>query len=502
MLDGMLAGALVALQPGNLLFCLIGVFVGTLIGVLPGIGPVATISLLLPLTIGLDATAAIIMIAGIYYGAAYGGSTTSILVNMPGEASTVVTCIDGHQMARQGRAGSALALAAFGSFLAGTLGTVGIATVSDVVMRYAVRFGPPEYFAMMLLGIVLVVFLSSGSIPKALAMVALGLFFSQVGQDIVTGETRYTADIFELSNGIDLIPLAMGLFGISEVLLNLEHGAARSTLAEKVGSLMPSRQEWREAAAPMARGSVLGFLLGLIPGGGPALASFASYALERRVSRTPEQFGKGAVAGVAGPEAANNAAASGSFIPLLTLGLPSNAVMSLILGAFIMHGLTPGPLLMQSHPEMFWGIIGSMYVGNVLLLILNLPLIGLWVQLLRVPYRLLFPVILLLTIVGTYSVNHSVFDVYLLIFFGALGYVLRKWEFDLAPLVLAFVLGGQLEQTFRQALMMGRGSFDAFLARPTALGILVLAALLLISPALGRVRRSRSVAVKAAAEVD
>jgi putative tricarboxylic transport membrane protein len=502
MLDGMLAGAVIALQPTNLLFCLIGVFVGTLIGVLPGIGPVATISLLLPLTIGLDPTAAIIMIAGIYYGAAYGGSTTSILVNVPGEASTVVTCIDGHQMARQGRAGSALALAAVGSFLAGTLGTVGIATVSDVVMRYAIRFGPPEYFAMMLLGIVLVVFLSSGSIPKALAMVALGLFFSQVGQDIVTGETRYTADIFELSNGIDLIPLAMGLFGISEVLLNLEHGAERSTIAEKVGSLMPSAQEWREAAAPMARGSLLGFLLGLIPGGGPALASFASYALERRVSRTPEQFGKGAVAGVAGPEAANNAAASGSFIPLLTLGLPSNAVMGLMLGAFIMHGLTPGPLLIQNHPGMFWGIVASMYVGNVLLLILNLPLIGLWVQLLRVPYRLLFPIILLLTIVGTYSVNHSVFDVYLLIFFGALGYVLRKWAFDLAPLVLAFVLGSQLEQTFRQSLMMGRGSFDAFLQRPTALVILAAAAVMLISPVLGLVRRSRTLAVKAASDAD
>jgi putative tricarboxylic transport membrane protein len=490
-MDAIITGLGVAAQPINIAFCFVGVLIGTLIGVLPGIGPIATISLLLPLTVKLDPTAAIIMISGIYYGAAYGGSTTSILVNLPGEAATVVTCIDGHQMARQGRAGPALALAAVGSFVAGTVGALGIGLLSEPVMRYAIKLGPPEYFAMMMLGIIMVVFFSSGSMLKSIAMVALGLFISQIGQDIVTGETRFTGGMFELIDGIDLVPLAMGLFGISEVLINLEQGQQRSIVSARMTRLMPDRAEWREASGPIARGSVLGFLIGLIPGGGPALAAFASYAIERRISRTPEQFGRGVIAGVAGPESANNGAASGSFIPLLSLGIPSNAVMALILGAIMLHGIAPGPLMMQDRPEMFWGVIASMYIGNVLLLVLNLPLIGIWVQLLKIPYRFLFPLILLLTLVGTYATARNIFDLYLLIGFGIAGYVLRKWEYDLAPLILAFVLGGQLEQTFRQAILMGNGSFSAFIDRPVSLALLCLAAFMVIAPILGSVRRSR-----------
>lgn len=490
-MDGVLTGIAVAAQPVNIAFCFLGVLMGTLVGVLPGIGPIATISLLLPLTAQLDPAAAVIMVSGIYYGAAYGGSTTSILVRIPGEAATVVTCIDGHAMAQQGRAGTALAMAAIGSFVAGTVGTVGIGLLSEPIMRHAVRLGPPEYFALMLLGVLMVIFFSSGAIVKSLAMVVLGLFLSQIGQDIVTGEARFTGGSLELIDGIDLVPLAMGLFGISEVLLNLE-GPARATPAPLPWSrLMPSREEWRESAGPIARGSLMGFFLGLIPGGGPTLASFASYAAERALSRKPETFGHGALAGVAGPESANNSAASGSFIPLLTLGIPGNAVMALILGAMILHGVSPGPMLMQERPEVFWGVVVSMYLGNLMLLILNLPLIGLWVQLLRLPYRLLFPAILLLTLVGTYATTRSVFDLLVLIGSGLAGYLLRKLGYELAPLILAFVLGGQLEQTFRQSVLMGGGSLGIFVERPAALILLLVGALFIIVPLSGAVNRSR-----------
>jgi len=491
-MDSVLTGALAALQPVNLLYCTLGCVVGTLIGVLPGIGPVATISLLLPLVIGLDPLSSIIMIAGIYYGAAYGGSITSILVNIPGEASTVVTCLDGYQMARQGRGGVALALAAGGSFVAGTLGTAAIAVLAEPLMRVALRFGPPEYFALMVLGIVLVSFMARGSFIKALTMVMLGLFLSLVGQDVITGEVRFTLDIFELTDGIGLVPLAMGLFGISEVLSNMERIKSNPVVIQPVTSLRPSASELREAAGPVARGSVLGFLLGLLPGGGPTLASFAAYFLEHRLSKHPDRFGRGALAGVAGPEAANNAAASGSFIPLFVLGLPSNAAMALLLGAFTMYGLSPGPQMLSDSRGLFWGVVVSMYVGNVILVVLNLPLIGIWVRLLRAPYAILFPFILLFMLIGTYAMAKNPFDVYLLVGFGVIGYLLRKADYELAPLILAYVLGNQMETAFRQTLLIGRGSFDFLLGRPITLGILGVTLLVLAASLAARVRQSRA----------
>ncbi len=497
-MQGLPAGLATVVQPMNLLFCFIGVFIGTLIGVLPGIGPIATISLLLPLTIGLDPVAAIIMIAGIYYGASYGGSTTAILVNTPGEAQSVVTCLDGYQMARQGRAGPALGIAAFGSFIAGTLGAAGIWLLSGPLMTFALRFGPPEYFTLLLLAMSILVFLTRGSMAKSLAMAILGLFLSQVGQDTETGEVRFTFGLLELTDGISIIPLAMGLFGVTEVLLNLESRGARSVSAVPITGLLPTRADWRESLFPILRGSVVGFFLGILPGGGATLASFTSYAMEKQLSRHPERFGRGAIAGVAGPEAANNAGAAGSFIPLLTLGLPSNAAMSLLLGALILYGVTPGPLLIQTNPTLFWGVVASMYVGNVMLLVLNLPLIGLWVQLLKVPYRILFPLILLFTLIGSYAVRQSVFDIYLLVGFGLLGYLLHKLDFDLAPLILAFVLGDTMEFSFRQALMLSHGSFETFFARPLAVTFLAAAALVLLSPLFSSIRRSRRVTSEAA----
>ncbi len=497
-MEGLPAGLATVVQPMNLMFCFIGVFIGTLIGVLPGIGPIATISLLLPLTIGLDPVAAIIMIAGIYYGASYGGSTTAILVNTPGEAQSVVTCLDGYQMARQGRAGPALGIAAFGSFIAGTLGAVGIWLLSEPLMTFALRFGPPEYFSLLVLAMSILVFLTRGAMAKSLAMTVLGLFLSQVGQDTETGEVRFTFGLLELTDGISIIPLAMGLFGVAEVLLNLENREARSVSTVPITGLFPTWADWRESLFPILRGSVVGFFLGILPGGGATLASFTSYAMEKQLSRHPERFGRGAIAGVAGPEAANNAGAAGAFIPLLTLGLPSNAAMSLLLGALILYGVTPGPLLVQTSPQLFWGVVASMYVGNVMLLVLNLPLIGLWVQLLKVPYRILFPLILLFTLIGSYAVRQSVFDIYLLIGFGLLGYLLNKLDFDLAPLILAFVLGSTMEFSFRQALMLSHGSFEIFFTRPLAVTFLSAAALVLLSPLFSSIRRSRRLASDAA----
>jgi putative tricarboxylic transport membrane protein len=490
-MEGLLLGFSTALAPTNLLLCLLGAILGTLIGVLPGLGPTATIALILPLTLEMDPIGALILMAGVYYGASYGGSTTAILVNVPGEAQSVVTCLDGHPMARQGRAGAALTLAAVGSFVAGTLGTIALSLVAVPLAGWAVRFGPPEYFALMLAGLVLCSVLGQGGIARNLAMVVLGVALSQIGLDSVTGEERFTGGILELQDGIQIVTLAMGLFGVSEILLLLETSARGSAFARKIGSLWPTRAEWRQSTGAIARGSILGFLIGLIPGGGAVLASFVAYLVEKRISRIPEMFGHGAPAGVAGPEAANNAGATGAFVPLLTLGLPSNSVMALMLGALILYGVAPGPLLMQQRPDLFWGVIASMYIGNVMLIVLNLPLIGIWVKILKIPSSYLLPALLLFTIVGTYSIRNSAFDLYLLLGCGVGGYFLRKLGFELGPLVLAFVIGDRIEATFRQSLMMGRGSFAIFLDRPVALAMIVLVGVVLVLAVARGARRLR-----------
>jgi putative tricarboxylic transport membrane protein len=481
----------VALQPVNLLYCFFGVFIGTLIGVLPGIGPVAAMSLLLPVTFNASPEAGIIMLAGIYYGSMYGGSTTAILVNIPGEAASVVTCLDGHQMAKQGRAGPALGIAAIGSFIAGTVAVVGLMLVAPALARFAVKFGPAEYFSLMILGLSILTYLSHGSLIKALMMACFGLVLGLIGLDSITGIPRLTFDRMELVDGIGLVPIVMGLFGVAEILANLEQNIRREIVSARIANLMPTRDDWRESAAPLARGSLLGFLLGILPGGGAVISSFLSYGIEKRLSKTPEKFGQGAIAGVAGPEAANNAAAGSGFIPLMTLGIPPNVVMALLLGAFIVHGLQPGPLLMTQNPGLFWGIVASMYIGNLMLLILNLPLIGIWVQVLKVPYKILFPLILLFCLIGVYSTSNAIFDLYVMIAFGVLGYLMRKFGYEPAPLVLAFVLGPLMENNLRKSLILSDGSFAIFLARPISLICLLLALLILLSPLLPRLRERR-----------
>jgi putative tricarboxylic transport membrane protein len=499
LLNNMALGFSVALQPVNLLYCFIGVFIGTLVGVLPGIGPVAAMSLLLPVTFNASPEAGIIMLAGIYYGSMYGGSTTAILVNIPGEAASVVTCLEGHQMARRGRAGPALGMSAAASFIAGTFAVIGLMLLAPTLARFAVRFGPAEYFSLMVLGLSILAYLSHGSLVKALIMACFGIVLGLIGLDSITGAARLTFDRMELVDGIGLVPLVMGLFGVAEILTNLEQKLDRNILAARIGSLLPTKQDWKDSAAPLGRGSVLGFLLGILPGGGAVISAFMSYAIEKRVTKTPEQFGKGAIAGVAGPEAANNAAAGGGFIPLMTLGIPPNVVMALLLGAFIVHGLQPGPLLMTQNPNVFWGIVASMYIGNIMLLILNLPMIGLWVQVLKVPYRVLFPLILLFCLIGVYSIGNAIFDLYLMIGFGVLGYLMRKFGYEPAPLVLAFVLGPMMENNLRKALIISDGSFLTFLERPISLTCLVLAALVLASPLLPALRaRRKAVAVEEA----
>lgn len=487
-MGGLLDGFLTVLQPNNILFCFIGSLVGTLIGVLPGLGPTATIAMLLPLTIGLDPVTAIIMIAGIYYGASYGGSTTAILVNIPGEAQSVVTCIDGYKMAQQGRAGAAIGICALGSFIAGTLGAIAIGLVSQPLIEIAIRFGPPEYFALMLLGFVVLLVLSKGSVIRSLIMIFAGLVLSAVGQDVVTGEARYTFGVPNLADGISIVTISMGIFGLGEVFYNLERLTQQKVQHVPVRNLMPTREDWRASAGPIARGSVLGFLVGLLPGGGATLASFVSYALEKRIAADPSRFGRGAIEGVAGPEASNNAGAAGSFIPLLTLGLPGNPVTAILLGALILYGVTPGPLMIQSNPQVFWGVVASMYVGNVMLLLINLPFVGIWVQLLRVPYRYLYAPLILFMLIGAYSINTSVFDVGILLFFGAVGYGLRKLDFEPAPLILAFVLGSPLELNLRQTLMLSRGSWEFLLDRPIAAAVLLAALLVAALPLLGSAR--------------
>jgi len=484
-------GFSVALTPANLLFCLLGVFIGTLIGVLPGIGPVGAMSLLLPTTFYISPVSAIIMLSGIYYGCMYGGSTTSILVNIPGEAASVVTCLDGYQMARQGRAGPALGIAAFGSFIGGTISLVGLMLVAPPLAEAALKFGPPEYFALMVLGMTTLIYLASGSIPKALMMAVVGIILGSVGIDATSGAQRFTFGILELNDGIGIVPLVMGLFGISEVLLNVEQSFKRDIFKTRLKGLLPSRQDWKESAKPITRGSILGFFLGILPGGGALISSFVSYAMEKRVSKHPEKFGQGAIEGVAGPETANNSATGGAFIPLLTLGIPANVVMAVLLGALMIYGMQPGPLLMRNHPDLFWGVVTSMYIGNGMLLVLNLPLIGLWVQVLKIPYRILFPLILVFCLIGVYSINYSVTDVLIMIICGILGYLMRKFKYEAAPLVLAYILGPMLEMALRQSLAISNGSFAIFLTRPIAGTGIVLAILLVLSPLLPWMRRRR-----------
>jgi putative tricarboxylic transport membrane protein len=477
-----LYGFQVAIQPLNLIYCFFGVLIGTLVGVLPGLGPPAAIALLLPTTFKATPVSAVIMLAGIYYGAMYGGSTTSILVNIPGEASSVVTCIDGYQMALKGRAGPALGIAAFGSFIAGSLAVIALTITGPVLAGIALQFGPPEFFSLMVVGIMVLTFLSSGSMLKALMMAAVGLTIGGVGMDAISGKYRFTFSIQALLDGVPLVPTVMGLFGITEVLENLETEIKREILATKVRNLLPNLKDWAASIWAIVRGSILGFFLGIIPGGGAIVASFASYAIEKKVSKHPEEFGKGAIAGVAGPEAANNAAAGASFIPLLTLGIPANAVMAIFLGALMIHGLQPGPLLMTRAPDVFWGTIVSMYIGNGMLLVLNLPLIPFWVMVLRVPYYLLYPLILLFCIIGAYSIGNSTSDVMIMLTFGIVGYLMRKFRYEAPPLVLAMVLGDELESSFRQSLMLSLGDFSIFVTRPISLGFLIVAALLLTIP--------------------
>jgi putative tricarboxylic transport membrane protein len=490
-LDNLLLGLSVVLNPANLLFCFIGVLVGTLVGVLPGIGPVGAMALLLPATFTATPASSLIMLAGIYYGAMYGGSTTSILVNIPGEAASVVTCLDGYQMARQGRAGPALGIAAMGSFIAGTLSVVGVMLIAEPLAKAALSFGPPEYFALMCAGLVVLTYLAQGSVLKALMMALVGLLLGGVGLDMITGLPRFTLGINELTDGVGIIPLVMGLFGVSEVLVNIEHALKREIVQSRISHLWPSLADWAQARWAILRGSVIGFLLGILPGGGAILSSFVSYAVEKRISRHPERFGRGAIEGVAAPESANNAAAGGALIPLLSLGIPPNVVMAMLFSALVVHGVQPGPLLIKSNPDLFWGLVASMYLGNGLLLLLNLPMIGIWVQVLRVPYRILFPLILLFCLIGAYSVSHSTFDLYLMILFGAVGYLMRKFGYESAPLVLAFVLGPMLEQSLRQSLLISGGSFAIFVTRPISGLALGAALLLLLSNCVPYVRRYR-----------
>ena len=477
--------------PLNLLLCFIGCLIGTLIGVLPGVGPIATIAILLPITYSLPPVGSLIMLAGIYYGAQYGGSTTAILVNIPGEATSVVTTLDGHQMARQGRAGAALAIAAIGSFIAGTIATLVIAAIGQPMTRVAQLFGPADYFALMVLGLMFAVILAQGSVPRAIAMIVLGILLSTVGSDLETGEERLTFGFSEISDGIDFAVIAMGLFGFAEILKNLESPEQRDVVKSKIGSLMPTRDDIRQSLAPIFRGTLVGSVLGILPGNGAVLGPFASYTLEKKLAADPSRFGKGAIEGVAGPESANNAGAQTAFIPLLTLGIPPNAVMALMLGAMTLKGIIPGPEVITKQPQLFWGMITSMWIGNTMLLIINLPLIGLWVRLLQVPYRLLFPAIVLFCCIGIYSINNNPLDVYLTAMFAVFGYALMKFGFEPAPLLLGFVLGRLMEEKLRQALSISRGNFATFIQEPLSATLLAATLLLMLVAALPSIQRGR-----------
>ena len=482
-----------ALSLQNLLYCFVGVSVGTLIGVLPGMGPVATVAMLLPITYSLDPSAALIMLAGIYYGAQYGGSTTAVLVNIPGEAAAVVTCIDGHKMAKKGRAGAALGIAAIGSFIAGCFATVLIAAFAPPLTELAFEFGPAEYFSLMVLGLVGAVVLANGSLLKAVAMIFVGLLLGLVGSDINSGALRYTFGIDELMDGIDFVALSMGIYGFAEIMKNLELSEKRSIVPAKVTSVLPTRDDLKASAGPIARGTVLGSFLGILPGGGALLSAFASYTLEKKLAgtRADPPFGEGNIRGVAGPESANNAGAQTSFIPMLTLGIPSNAVMALMIGAMMIHDITPGPQVMSTDPALFWGLIVSMWIGNLILIILNLPLIGVWVQLLKVPYHWLYPAILCFCCIGVYSINSNIFDVWMTIGFGLVGYVFNKLGCECAPLILGFILGPMMEENMRRALLLSRGDMTVFVTSPISAGLLAVSVLLLLLVLAPAVRSGR-----------
>jgi TctA family transporter len=481
----------VALSFQNLFYCLMGVVLGTLIGVLPGIGPVATIAMLLPVTFTLNPTSALIMLAGIYYGAQYGGSTTAILVNLPGESASVVTCIDGYQMARKGRAGAALGISAIGSFFAGCCATIIIALFAPPLAEVALKFGPAEYFSLMVLGLIAATVLASGSLIKAIAMVILGLLLGLVGTDVNSGVARFAFGVSELSDGIGFVSVAMGVFGFAEIINNLDQKEAREVFTKRVTGLLPTWQDIKDCTPSILRGTALGSALGILPGGGALLASFAAYTLEKKVSWNSANFGKGAIQGVAAPEAANNAGAQTSFIPLLTLGIPSNPVMALMIGAMMIQGIAPGPQVMTERPQLFWGMIASMWVGNLMLVVLNLPLIGMWIKLLTIPYRMLYPAILLFCCVGVYSLSNSPFDVMQTAVFGVVGYIWVKLECEPAPLILGFILGPLMEENLRRAMLLSRGDATVFFQRPISLTMLLIAALLLVIVLAPAVRKKR-----------
>jgi putative tricarboxylic transport membrane protein len=483
-LVSLLHGFSVALQPDNLWYAFIGCLVGTLVGVLPGIGPLSGISILLPITFGLNATQAVIMLAGIYYGSQYGGSTTSILMRIPGEASSVMTCIDGHAMAKKGRAGAALCIAAVGSFIAGTFGIIVLTVVAPPLATLALKFGPPEYTALLVLGLIFLAYMSSTSLVRTLLMAALGLLLGMIGIDNMTGHFRYSFDLPELGDGIGIVPVAVGLFGLGEILATPSKNVTGEVITPKLRDLFPTRQEWRQAAMPIARGSVLGFFIGIIPGSAHIISSFLSYALERRLSKNPEEFGKGAVAGVAGPESANNSASTGAFVPMLALGLPTGPITAVLIGALMIHGVSAGPQLINEHPNVFWGFVASMYVGN-------LPLVGLFVSVLRIPYAYLYPLIIMFCIIGVYEVSHSIVDVWIMLIMGVVGYGLRKFDFDPAPLVLGLVIAPTFEQSLRQSLIMSNGNYMIFFGRPIAAALLAISLILLLLAAYSFLARRR-----------
>jgi putative tricarboxylic transport membrane protein len=492
MVDNIILGFSASLSPVNLLYCLLGVTLGTIVGVLPGLGPVSSIALLLPLTYKTSLLSAVIMLSGIYYGVQYGGTITSVLMRIPGEASTVVTCIDGYQMAKQGRAGAALGISAFGSFIAGTFGVMVLMFLAPPLAKVALMMGPPEYMALMIAGLSLVIYLSSKSMVKSLMMGILGLLLGTVGMDPISGRIRFGMGIKNLMDGVDLAPMAMGLFGLAEVFTLIEGKEGKSEylrVKTKLREILPNRKDWKESLFPITRGSFFGFLMGILPGGGAVMASFVSYAMEKRLSKHPERFGSGAIEGVAGPESSNNSAAIGAFVPLLTLGIPANVVMALLIGAFMIHGVNPGPLLLRDNPVLFWGIITSMYIGNLLLLIQNVPLIGLFVKILNVPPKIMAPLITVVCFVGAYSINNSVSGILIVIIFGTVGYFMRKFRYDPAPLILAFVLGPLMEDALRQSMMLFRGDILEIFHRPIATAFVGLAFLLFVSPFVTRLLR-------------
>lgn len=495
LLQNLAHGFGVALTVDNLLFALLGCVIGTAIGVLPGIGPVATISLLLPITFGQPATTAIIMLAGIYYGAQYGGSTTAILLNLPGEVSSVVTTLEGYKMARNGRAGAALTIAALGSFFAGSVATILVAASGPLLTSIALSFGPADYFSLMLLGLIISAVLAQGSVLKSVAMVILGVALGLVGTDVQTGQQRFTFGVPELSDGVGFVSIAMGMFGIAEIILNLERPEARSVLTQKVGSLFLTKEEFRRATPAVLRGTLVGSMLGILPGGGASLSAFASYMMERKMSRGRHEFGSGAIEGVAGPESANNAASQTSFIPLLTLGIPSNAVMALMVGALIIQGIQPGPRMVEAQPDLFWGLIASMWIGNLMLLVINLPMIGMWVKLLQVPYKYLYPSILVFCSIGVYSLNNNVFDVYQTLLFGIIGYLFSKLRMEPAPLLIGFVLGPMMEEHLRRAMLLSRGDAMVFIERPISATLLGIGAIALLAMAMPNLRRGKDKAL-------